>query len=391
MPKKLLSIGVIILFSWVTYACLNSNHSLDKNRVSCNFYYWKTKLDFAKNDKKLADSLGMKKLYVRFFDVDWSPTRDMPVPIAELDPYDDDLQTDNGLYSQSGKYIGDYQLVPVVYLTNRVFGKTFDPDSLAAKVSAKINDKISGITYDIFPSWYDRLDMPEVPIDSQWMLADTIQKQFTARITEIQLDCDWTATTRPAYFAFIEAMKRANPDKNITCTVRLHQFRDREKAGIPPVNAATLMCYNFNSPTGWEVKDAIFDPDLADGYLKKDDYPIALEAALPLFSWGAMFHESEFKGLAAGLSETDVKDNALFKHLQNNQYQFTQDTVFQNVYMREGDVVRLDEASPQELKALAKRLGNIKAVESISFFEWNPTKINQYHVQEIFISYSAAR
>jgi hypothetical protein len=40
---------------------------------TCNFYYWKTTLDFSKKDIALADSLGMKKLYLRYFDVDWRP------------------------------------------------------------------------------------------------------------------------------------------------------------------------------------------------------------------------------------------------------------------------------------------------------------------------------
>jgi hypothetical protein len=157
------------------------------------------------------------------------------------------------------------------------------------------------------------------------------------------------------------------------------------------VSRATLMCYNFDLPTGLMANDAIFDPSLADGYLKNSDYPLTLEAALPLFSWGALFHETEFKGLAAGLSEKDVKQNPLFKHLEKNRYQFTKDTVFQNSYMREGDIVRLDEASPAELRDLAARLGKIKAVQSVSFFEWNPTKINEYHVQDIFDAFSAAR
>lgn len=386
MLKTSLTIIIVAVLSWLGFACLKPT---EKAPHSTSFYYWKTNLQFDKNDKALADSLGMKKLYVRFFDVDWSPTYDMPVPLGVLSMDGPESISYDWLYDHNSKYIGDYQTVPVIYLTNRVFQKDFNPDSLAAKVSSKIQ-RVQD-QFNIFPSWGDGHEMAEVNVDEWWALSDTLQKQFKEHIQEIQLDCDWTPSTRERYFAFIEAMKKANPGLEISCTVRLHQFRDREKAGIPPVPHATLMCYNFETPSSFDTGDAIFDSKLAEGYLKNGDYPMPLEAALPLFSWGALFHESEFKGLAAGLSEQDVKDNPLFKPLEKNRYQFTKDTVFQNSYMREGDLVRLDEASPADLQEFAGRLGKIKAVKSISFFEWNPSKIKAYHVNEIFQAFSAAR
>jgi hypothetical protein len=388
MLKSTLSIGTISVILWLSFACRKPDPHVPP---AINFYYWKTKLNFDKNDEALADSLGMKKIYLRFFDVDWSPTFNMPVPIGSLvvSPYDVPSENYSFIYDDRGVHIGKYQAVPVVYLTNRVFEKDYNADSLAAKISTKIQDRMGSIS--VFPAWGDYLETAEMNWDKRSAEMDSTLTKFKQRNTEIQLDCDWTPSTRERYFAFLEAMKRANPGMDISCTVRLHQFRDREKAGIPPVSRATLMCYNFDSPTGLNATDAIFDPALADGYLKNSEYPLSLEAALPMFSWGALFHEAEFKGLAAGLSESDVKGNPLFKHLEKNRYQFTKDTVFQNSYMREGDLVRLDEASPAELRDLAARLGKIKAVQSISFFEWDPTKINEYHVQDIFDAFSAAR
>ncbi len=387
MLKTSLTILIVAVLSWAGFACLKPT---EKAPSPTSFYYWKTSLKFDKNDKALADSLGMKKLYVRFFDVDWSPTYNMPVPLGILGTGDNSESGNyDWLYGSQSDHISDYQVVPVVYLTNRVFQQDFNADTLAAKVYFKIENVLEQLS--VFPSWGDSYEMAEVQYDKLWELSDTIQKQFRERNNEIQIDCDWTPSTRERYFAFLEAMKKTHPGLEITCTVRLHQFRDREKAGIPPVPRATLMCYNFDSPSSYDTGDAIFDPKLAEGYLKNGDYPMPLEAALPLFSWGALFHESEFKGLAAGLSEQDVKDNPLFKPVENNRYQFTKDTVFQNSYMREGDLVRLDEASPKDLQEFASRLGKIKAVKSISFFEWNPTKINAYHVKEIAEKFSAAR
>lgn len=340
-----------------------------------SFYYWKTALKFDKADRALADSLGMKRLYLRYFDVDWSPSFEMPVPVGVLDVGD---------YYETGLdlKLAGIQVVPTVYIVNRVFEKNFNADSLAQKISRKLKESSEYISFQLYNYGHDFEHAEETP---DWSLPDSLSPSamFLSGIQEIQLDCDWTASTRDRYFDFLKAMKKANPALKISCTVRLHQFRDRAKAGIPPVDKGTLMCYNMAPPKDIKTRDAIYDADLAEGYLRAGEYPLPLEAALPLFSWGALFHENQFKGLASGLTEAEVKDNPLFAPESEGRYRFTQDTVFSEVYMREGDFVRLDGPSPKEVLALAERLGEIKAVKSISFFDWNPSKIREYHVEEI--------
>ena len=354
--------------------------------TGCNFYYWKTKLEFTHADKALADSLGMKRLYLRFFDVDWSPTLEMPVPVGEMG-FEENF---TGNPSRNDLQIADFQLVPTVYIVNRVFEKKSNMDSLAARVTRRVMDKSQSLSYWSVPWGYDFYNA-ELPDGNRWERMDSLEKAFLGRIDELQIDCDWTPSTRERYFQFLKAMKKANPGRTISCTVRLHQFRDREQTGVPPVERGTLMCYNMAAPKDIGVNDAIFDPALVNGYLKSNDYPFALEAALPLFSWGALFHENQFKGLAAGLSEAAVKGNPLFSPVSEGRYRFTQDTVFANIYMREGDIVRLDEPSREEVIGLAKRLAEIKAVKNISFFDWNPSKIRAYHVDEICKTYASGR
>jgi len=354
--------------------------------TGCSFYYWKTKPEFTTDDKALADSLGMKRLYLRYFDVDWSPTLEMPVPIGMADFGEDYRNFDTG----EPLRLVDYQVVPTIFILNRVFEKNYNPDSLATKISQKIAAKNQMLSFSL-ELW--RRDFANAEQRMDWEQPDSLQPgyRFRSRITEIQLDCDWTKSTRDRYFQFLKAMKKANPGMTISCTVRLHQFRDGEKAGIPPVDRGTLMCYNVAPPKDLNVKDAIFDQDLVLGYLKNGDYPLPLEAALPLFSWGALFHENQFKGLASGLSESDVKGNLLFSPISEGKYRFMEDTVFAEVYMREGDIVRLDEPSAEEIGKIVERLAQIKAVKNISFFDWNPSKIREYHVYEICKKFEAAR
>ncbi len=349
------------------------------------FYFWKTKLKFDKEDKALADSLGVKKLYLRYFDVDWSPTRGMAVPVSELSK-EHGFETESGLVTDK-MMLTSYQLIPVVFITNTVFKNEKNLDSLAAHLAKKIAAISEGITSEIYPGYGSYYEDAEAKVDDNWELTDSLAKldrqAFLDKNNEMQIDCDWTPSTKDAYFAFLKKLQAAMPQHKFTCTVRLHQFRDREQAGIPPVQSATLMCYNVAPPSELKTANAIFDPALVEGYLKEKTYPLPLEAALPLFSWGALFHEDQFRGLASGLTEKEVKNNPLFKAAGQGRYQFTQDTVFTGVYMREGDLVRLDGPSQADLQRIAEKFSGIEAVKSISFFDWNPSIIRQYDLSNI--------
>lgn len=388
MKKIAIPFFLLFLLLFAFGQCQKSNAPIDVS--GCNFYFWKTRLSFNAADKALADSLGVERLYLRYFDVDWSPSLGMPVPVGEITLTG--WSNENFFSTNEAYFLDDRQVVPVVYLENRVFSGSYDPDSLAAKISDKIASISREINWYLYPSWgYDYANAEDSNYEVLDSLYEGARQRFFDGLTEIQLDCDWTATTRERYFQFLKAMKKYNPDKTISCTVRLHQFRDQEKTGVPPVDRGTLMCYNMASPKDPGVSDAIFDPALVQGYLKNGDYPLPLEAALPLFSWGVLFHENEFKGLASGLSAEAVQSNPLFEAGPNGMYRFTADTVFSEIYMRRGDLVRIDQASPDELAALMERLAQIKAVKNISFFDWNPSNIRIYHVDELYKKFQAAR
>ena len=346
-------------------------------------YYWKTSLDFDRNDQRLADSLGITRFYLRYFDVDWSPTLGMAVPVGEL-------QTG---WDQPMAGIEDFQTIPVVYIANRVFTHDQDVDELAGKISDKLKRMNDNVSYSVYASaWQERRpDLAELPAEQLSQEVDSLQDRFLRQVREIQIDCDWTPESREAYFRFLNAMKEKNPGLEISFTLRLHQFRDPDGAGVPPLKKAVLMCYNVAPVHEKETVNAIFDPALIEGYLKRGDYPLEMDAALPLFTWGALFHEDRFKGLASGLSPEDVTDNPLFEKAGENRYRFLKDTVFYDQFMREGDIVRMDGPTVEGLKSVTDRLAGISKVHSLLFFEWNPVKIRTYHAKEIKDAFQARR
>ena len=113
--------------------------------------------------------------------------------------------------------------------------------------------------------------------------------------------------------------------------------------------------------------------------------------ALPLFSWGALFHEGQFKGLASDLYLDDLQADPNLQALNDNKFRFLQDTVYTGIFVREGDELRLDEASPEELAQAARLLGRQLPGSSLVFFDWNPKKIKQYEVNKLWDSFFSGR
>ena len=69
------------------------------------YYHWKTNLEITSPQAAYLDSLGVHRLYLRFFDVDLVAGEAQPV--SEI--------------NYNGKDSLHYEIVPVVFITNRTF------------------------------------------------------------------------------------------------------------------------------------------------------------------------------------------------------------------------------------------------------------------------------
>lgn len=374
-------LGLVFVTTWM---CCSS--STQEPAAARGFYYWKTTLNFSDEDWQLADSMGLNKLYLRYFDVDWSDAHQMPVPISEINvPWGGELDPTEQA-NPAAPY--DLNLCPVVYVTNRVFLHDYHPDSLALRISRKV----MGITSHLVQNKGRMMGVPDGAFNEmEWEKYDSLIQAYAQNLKHIQIDCDWTPKTREAYFAFLQALKRQNPNWEIHCTIRMHQYRDPQQTGVPPADRGMLMCYNLAPPDDYKTRDAIFDEALFAGYFKDHTYPLSLDVALPLFSWGSLFHEGQFKGLASDLYLDDLQADPNLQALNDNKFRFLQDTVYTGIFVREGDELRLDEASPEELAQAARLLGRQLPGSSLVFFDWNPKKIKQYEVNKLWDSFFSGR
>lgn len=280
------------------------------------FYHWKTKLQLSENERLYLDSLGVKKLYVKFFDVDWDEASNQPLPHASV-------QID-------AARLAELEIVPVVFITNRTWLRLSleEVDSLAKKIVFKIGE---------------------------------LGKEAGFSFREIQFDSDWTGQTRGRFFHFLKTFQSDDSGETpplLSATIRLHQLKFFEKTGVPPVDRGMLMFYNMGDLEDWDTENSILDTELGREYLTNPDrYPLPLDLALPIFRWGVLFRDGELFKLINNLSEADLRDSLRFTATAPNRFLVKKSTYLQGYYLYEGDRLRLESASMPSLKAAASLLG----------------------------------
>lgn len=294
----------------------------------CNrgFYVWKTSFDLDSTMRNHLKSLNIHRLYVRYFDVELGLSG--PEPIAPLQ-----FATDG---------ITDFEVVPVVYITQPALLYNIDSDTLAKRIY------------------------------------NTVIAMHGGKPDEIQLDCDWTERTRERYFDLIRNLKTRNV--TISSTLRLHQFKYKKSAGIPPADRAALMCYHTTNPEVYEDKNAILDFNEVKKYVPRDmDYPLPIDLALPVFSWGIKFKRQRFAGILSGLTREEVNNSGLF--FKNGKHIYVADKAgtLKGVFLEKGDAIRIDEPRIGEVsdaaKLLSRRIRNKSG--SILLFDLSIKNINR--------------
>lgn len=114
-------------------------------------------------------------------------------------------------------------------------------------------------------------------------------------VREIQIDCDWTRSTRLLYDEFMRAMMRECHSRHLklSSTIRLHQLAQTP----PPADRGVLMMYNTGDATDIGCHKPILDMHDAAPYLPRlKDYKLKLSTAYPIFAWRILFRGGRFVG-----------------------------------------------------------------------------------------------
>ncbi|WP_160139513.1 hypothetical protein [Chryseobacterium sp. c4a] len=268
------------------------------------FYYWKTNLKLDHEEKKTLDHATVPFLYTRFFDVDKVGGKFQSVAVITKDQ---NFETNK-------------QIVPTVFITNPT---------------------LLGITQE---------EIKFLAESIHHLVQKKAEEDHLKINNEIQIDCDWTAGTRDDYFKFLKELKKIS-GKNITCTLRLHQVKDKKQTGIPPVEKVYLMCYSTSSPLEKSDKNSILDVNILKSYLSKmEDYPIKnIDVALPIYSWGIITNHLGKHKLINALSKKDL-DNTNFIKISDHEAIVLKDDFYFGHFLNRNFSIKVEEISKEQLE-----------------------------------------
>ena len=266
------------------------------------FYYWRTTYHPSGSELRLMADHEVRRLYLRVFDVTWDGSKNAAVPVARCS-FDQPVPA-------------GVDLIPVVYLKNDVFLHERDPSRLAELV---------------------------------WSLARTTANDGGAKFAEIQTDCDWSDRTRAAFFAYCAKLRQlaAASGVKVSATIRLHQVKYRQRTGIPPVDRGMLMFYNMGRLDESGGRSAIYNATDAGRYVDSlDGYPLPMDVALPVFSWGVHWRDGKVVDLMAKIRPERLAAEPTMKAITGRTFLATRAAFFDGYYMQDGDSVVVDVMTP---------------------------------------------
>ncbi|MDB5258678.1 MAG: hypothetical protein JWM14_3373 [Chitinophagaceae bacterium] len=337
---------LLCLFGVLLFSC--EHHTTKVERA---FYYWKnTSEELTHIDMRYLELQSTNKLYVKFFEVERNEEFGL-IPTAKsslrLRRYSYNYRND----SLRTVILDRLHIVPTVYIRNNIFAHTNpgELDSLA--------DNIVFLIHKYYEEKYD--DLP-------------------ADYKEIQIDCDWTPSTKDHYFYLLKKIKALSA-KTLSATLRLYPYKYPDKMGVLPVDKAMLMCYNMSSPLSHENQNSIIDESELKKYLKDTKkYPVHLDIALPVYQWMHWYHNNSFFGILP--SENLQRVQYASKKIKPLWYIIEKDIVIDNHLLKAGDKIKLEEADPQTIR---KSIDQIQRYVPLD----DSTTVSLFHLDEKNLSH----
>ena len=335
--------------------CISACKQTPQVTVDRGFYYWKSKLQLTSPETVALQQLEVKKLYVKFFDVEWNEEQSSAQPVAKLSIDSVSLQH---LKKQQ------VQIIPVVFITNEALTKldTSAGNELATKIMK--------------------------------LLSEMLQKNQLNQVPEFQLDCDWTVSTKDTYFSLVNTVKHfLREDKKtyadtaiLSATIRLHQVKYSNKSGIPPVDRGLLMCYNMGNLKNPATNNSILETDELKKYLGGlQHYPLQLDYALPVFNWYVLYRNGQYKGIVYQIPKEELNGN--IGEWKQNRFTFQKDAVLNGINFQPQDQLRLEENTADELLQAADYIIRQSAPQNqhftVSFYHLDQLLLTKHPIHEL--------
>ena len=302
-----------------------------ENNKQYSFYYWRTHLSLDVVEKTALQKATSPYIYTRFFDIEKVNGKFLPVAVI----------------TRNQTFVTNKEIVPVVFIKNDVFYNI---------TSDEINFLVENVS----------------------SLIKKKQSEFGFKISnQIQIDCDWTAGTNKEYFEFLKRLKDYS-GKQLSCTLRLHQVKNSKLSGIPPVEKVFLMCYATSSPLENSDRNSILDLPTLKNYLKNVDlYPLSMDIALPIYSWGILTNHVGKHKLINALSVQDL-ENPNFRKISKTEVEIMKDGFYFGNFLTKGFTLKVEEISDDQLNQVKKYLNHKLPDYAIVYYHLDRKFLNQH-------------
>ncbi|WP_114941123.1 hypothetical protein [Mucilaginibacter endophyticus] len=279
--------------------------------ASTAFYYWKTGFSLNGQQAALLKQTG-NNAYIHFFDVSWNDQEKRSYPNAVV---------------QLNEIPAGLNIIPVIYITNKTFENITDTavTTLAVHCNKLINE-----------------------------LATEKKISYTA----VQVDCDWSLSTRLKYFSFLAAFKKLSK-KQLEATIRLHQVKFKDRTGVPPADRGVLMFYNMGKlNAGLHQPNSIYNEEDAGKYIDYlSVYPLKLDIALPLFSWAIHIRDSRVIQVYGKIGRQQLADRSHFEQIEGQaNYRAVTSFFMEGIYVKQNDIFKLEETDGKTLNTAAEQI-----------------------------------
>jgi len=320
-----------------------------QTKVEPAFYYWKNKPEkLHPKEIEIVQALEIHKLYVKLFEVE--KEIDFGIrPFAKTN------------LKHLPKAIDNIEIIPTIFIKNEVLFNSTKLD---------LQELVPNLIH-LTEKYYSK-----------------ISPQSEKSFTELQIDCDWTAKTKDNYFFLLKKLKEKS-GKQISCTLRLYPYKYPKIMGVPPVDKATLMCYNLTNSLKNEHKNSIQDNNELEKYLRSTNkYPVHLDIALPIYSWTLLFQNKTFKKV---ISIEDLALKQYAKQVSPLWWEVQESHTVDNLYLRPGDqlkVERVTKEKTEETIALLKKYITFDEFTTLTFFhlDYKNSKLHHEDLASHFIT-----
>lgn len=316
--------------------------SCNQDNIHRSFYYWKSIYCLSDKENQYIHDLGISRLYIRFFDIDWDENIKEAVPVAKI--------------RFNEPILHSCKVIPVVYIVNKVL-------------------------VNINPSNIEEL------ANRIYKQVEHICKENKIQFSELQIDCDWTETTQAKYFNLLKIIKSnlKNENKLLSATIRLHQVKYKNFTGIPPVDRGMLMYYNMGKISDAPDGNSVYNAEDAAKYISSlDEYPLPLDVALPAYSWGIHIRENHVMELLNGINNKDFNQNTEFMQIDPYRHKAEKSFYFHGYYFMKDDIVKVEEITPDVCYSAARQLQNKlkKKIQSVAIFHLDSLILTTYEEKD---------